>query len=125
MKLLGSMFYIESAYPDAVQIRLNPEHAIYKAHFPGNPITPGVCIVQIVGEIVGERMGCKLQLRRIASLKFLQPISPIENQRLTVYLSSVSQSEEEDGRIAEVNIKGTITCSSASMTKFSIVYCVK
>ena len=28
-------------------IRLHPDHTIYKAHFPGEPITPGVCVIQI------------------------------------------------------------------------------
>lgn len=124
MKLLGEMFQIESAYPDAVQICLNPEHTIYRAHFPGNPITPGVCIVQMVGEIVGERMGCRLQLKKVSSMKFIQPISPIENQHITVYISSVGESEGAVC-IAEVNVKGTITSGSSTMTKFSIVYCKK
>ena len=29
-------------------IRLNPDHTIFKAHFPGSPILPGVCQVQIL-----------------------------------------------------------------------------
>lgn len=124
MKLLGEMFTIESAYPDAVQVCLNPEHTIYRAHFPANPITPGVCIVQMVGEIIGERMGCALQLKKVSSLKFVQPISPVANQHITIYLSSVGESVNEEG-IAEVNVKGTITCGSSTMTKFSIVFCKK
>ena len=34
-----------------VMIRLNPEHEIFRAHFPGQPITPGVCQIQMVTEI--------------------------------------------------------------------------
>ena len=25
-------------------IRLNPEHNVYKGHFPGMPVVPGVCM---------------------------------------------------------------------------------
>ena len=55
MKLLDSLFSIVSASSEdgrhVYTIRLNPEHFIYKAHFPGEPITPGVCIMQIAIEL--------------------------------------------------------------------------
>ena len=33
-------------------IELNPEHGIYKGHFPYVPVAPGVCLVQIIKEIL-------------------------------------------------------------------------
>ena len=33
-------------------LRCNPEHLIYQAHFPGNPITPGACLLQTAGEVL-------------------------------------------------------------------------
>ena len=36
-------------------IVVNENHFIYKAHFPNNPITPGVCMVQMIEEIMKER----------------------------------------------------------------------
>ena len=50
MKLLNDFCTIAGGDTDKIWLRLNPDHPIYHAHFPGNPITPGVCIVQIVGE---------------------------------------------------------------------------
>jgi 3-hydroxyacyl-[acyl-carrier-protein] dehydratase len=32
-------------------VRLNANHFIYAAHFPENPVTPGVCITQIAKEL--------------------------------------------------------------------------
>ena len=32
-------------------IFLNSAHAIFKGHFPGNPVTPGVCMMQIIKEL--------------------------------------------------------------------------
>ena len=49
------MFTILEDKGQEVKIRLNPDHEIYRAHFPGNPITPGVCIVQIISEVLGEQ----------------------------------------------------------------------
>ena len=34
-----------------VQIELNPNHQVFEGHFPNNPITPGVCMMQIIKEI--------------------------------------------------------------------------
>ena len=28
-------------------LTLNAEHPIFKGHFPNNPVTPGVCMMQI------------------------------------------------------------------------------
>ena len=55
MKLINEMFSIVSK-GDRVRIKLHPEHVIYDAHFPGQPITPGVCLVQMIGEILQENM---------------------------------------------------------------------
>ena len=33
------------------RITLNPAHPIFAGHFPGNPITPGVCMLQIIKEL--------------------------------------------------------------------------
>jgi len=35
-------------------VELNPSCVIYEAHFPGEPITPGVCIVQIGKEVIED-----------------------------------------------------------------------
>ena len=29
-------------------LELNPEHPVYEGHFPGNPVVPGVCQVQMI-----------------------------------------------------------------------------
>ncbi|MBQ0740088.1 3-hydroxyacyl-ACP dehydratase, partial [Aquimarina celericrescens] len=34
-----------------VTITINKNHKIFKGHFPGNPVTPGVCMIQIIKEL--------------------------------------------------------------------------
>ncbi|MDO4164502.1 MAG: hypothetical protein Q4D56_08980 [Bacteroides sp.] len=87
--LLNSFFYITREDADVsgcpiVSIRLNPEHAIYKAHFPGKPITPGVCQIQIVTEILSIRLGADAELTDIKSVKYMAVIAPDEVTELTV-----------------------------------------
>ena len=66
MKLKDNFYTIENATHDADKhvfgVLLNPNHAIYAAHFPGNPITPGACTLQMVGELAEEVVGKPLQL---------------------------------------------------------------
>jgi 3-hydroxyacyl-[acyl-carrier-protein] dehydratase len=66
----------------SIQIRLNPSHEIFKGHFPGNPILPGVCIVQILKEILMYQSGNKLILNYAGSIKYLSYINPGVNDIL-------------------------------------------
>ena len=56
MKLIDSLYKVisdtRSETGHVFSIELDPEHFIYKAHFPGEPITPGVCIMQIAKELL-------------------------------------------------------------------------
>ena len=35
-------------------LTLNAEHPIFKGHFPNNPVTPGVCMMQIVKNLTAN-----------------------------------------------------------------------
>ena len=37
-------------------ITLNLNHPIYKGHFPQQPVVPGVCMMQMMAELVGEAL---------------------------------------------------------------------
>ena len=58
------------------RVKLNPEHGIYQAHFPGNPITPGVCLLQMASEILEQQYGKSFVLQTALSIKFKTPIVP-------------------------------------------------
>jgi 3-hydroxyacyl-[acyl-carrier-protein] dehydratase len=63
----------------SILIRLNPSHEIFTGHFPGNPILPGVCIVQILKEILMDQLNKKLILNYASSIKYLSFINPEVN----------------------------------------------
>ena len=56
------------------KVRLNASHEIYQAHFQGNPITPGACIVQMTKELSEEITTKRLQITQIKNLKFIKII---------------------------------------------------
>ncbi|MBR1394476.1 MAG: beta-hydroxyacyl-ACP dehydratase [Prevotella sp.] len=116
MILRDNMFTVTGGTHDNVKIRLNADHAIYRAHFPGNPITPGVCIVQMIGELLADRCGRRLSLSQIVNLKFVAPISPVEVPDVEINFQSV------DDNGTECKAKGTIGTDGALLTKFSVIY---
>lgn len=59
-------------------IRLNRSHAIFNGHFPSIPIVPGVCMVQIVLEILELECNGILRLQEAENIKFLAVINPDE-----------------------------------------------
>lgn len=93
MKLLNGFFFVEAATTDdegtCYRLRLDPQHVIFRAHFPGNPITPGVCIVQLVTELLEWMTGRRLELRRVVNVKFLHVLSPAERTSVQVLFRSV------------------------------------
>ena len=46
------------------EVSLDGRHEIFKGHFPKLPVLPGVCILQIVKDIVEDIVGYKLRLRQ-------------------------------------------------------------
>lgn len=81
MQLLNNLFRItDSESADATtsryRIELCSDSPIYKAHFPGMPVTPGVCIVQMAVELFEHATGLQLQLQAIKNAKFIAVMSP-------------------------------------------------
>jgi 3-hydroxyacyl-[acyl-carrier-protein] dehydratase len=60
-----------------ISVRLNPDHEIYAGHFPGNPVVPGVCQVQVICELVSGILGRKVMLSGSDHIKFLNMINPV------------------------------------------------
>jgi len=75
-------------------VLLNKEHAIYKAHFPENPITPGVCIIQLCVELMEQQTGKSLFLQKIHNVKFLSIIDPVVADTIKVSFSKISFDDE-------------------------------
>lgn len=71
------------------RVRLNPDHVIYKAHFPGNPITPGACLVQMVAELAGWHLKKRVSVAGVSNVKFLNVIKPAETPEILVRFQSL------------------------------------
>ena len=54
----------------------NADHDIFKGHFPGQPVVPGVCMMEIVKELLQDKLNTTLMLSKADNVKFLQLIIP-------------------------------------------------
>lgn len=84
------------------ELELNPSCFIYQAHFPGEPITPGVCIMQMGQEVLEDALEKTLQVIAVKNIKFLSIISPKETTCITYLLKKVELSEDEQSVKAQL-----------------------
>ena len=66
-----------------IEIELNPGHVLYQGHFPGQPVVPGVCTLQIIKESAEQIASQPLQYVQIASSKVPVCHQPAENSATT------------------------------------------
>lgn len=104
-------------------VELNPSCVIYEAHFPGEPITPGVCIVQIGKEVIEDLLleqssaSRRLEIIKAKNIKFLSVISPNETPILTYQVRKLIFSDDK----MTVETQIVVNSVDKSMAKISLV----
>ncbi|PZX48720.1 hotdog family protein [Algoriphagus chordae] len=74
-------------------ITINKDHEVFLGHFPGNPVTPGVCMMHIIKELTEQVVGKKLFMQSSNNIKFLALINPEKTPDLTLDISIVETEE--------------------------------
>ena len=76
-------------------VDLNKDHEVYKGHFPGNPVVPGVCLTQLIKEVMENIEAQELMLVYADNIKFMSIVNPEVNSRLQIDLK-VKYDEEQN-----------------------------
>jgi 3-hydroxyacyl-[acyl-carrier-protein] dehydratase len=88
--LLNNFFTISNLQTAGFDIKaglvINAGHQIFAGHFPGQPVVPGVCMMQMVKEIMEEVLQKKLNLVKAHEMKFLAVIDPQQNNSIQTLL---------------------------------------
>lgn len=117
MTLRNNLYYVlahDVTLPSArFEILLREDCPIYAAHFPGMPITPGVCIVQMAAELLGLAIGQRLRVSSIKNAKFLAALTP----DAPVILVSITKIKAEDNSVAAI---AEISSHSTKYAKISL-----
>ena len=97
-------------------LRCNPEHLIYQAHFPGNPITPGACLLQTASEVLQRKLCRPLFLKASKNVKYLNVLVPAEGKEVRFTFSTLVESE------TECKAQVVIADEASVYTKMSLTY---
>ncbi|HWZ14956.1 MAG TPA: hypothetical protein VNW95_06925 [Mucilaginibacter sp.] len=82
---------------------VNKDSQIFKGHFPGQPVVPGACMLQIVKDVLETALNIRLQLKKAGHLKFVSMIDPEIVQKVNSELT-YKFSEEE------ITVTASLTC---------------
>ena len=74
-------------------IRLNPECQVYQGHFPGEPVSPGVCNIQMLKELAEQTIGRRLFMSNLNLCRLTTLVTPQEHPTMTATLII----DEKDG----------------------------
>ncbi|WP_343635276.1 hypothetical protein [Fluviicola sp.] len=97
-------------------ITIDPKHRIYEGHFPNNPVTPGVVQLELVKEILGTQFNRAIQLKTLATSKFLAVLNPVNTPEAT-FKMTVAQQEDET-----LKVSGQLSTAEGVCLKFSGIY---
>ncbi len=124
MKLINDFFYVTdsgdtSSSEYRCQVTLNADHCLYRVHFPGNPITPGACLIQMASEILGRHFNRVFLLTKAGSIKFKKTISPHEQLSFVFtkivfddnQVSTLLSIENDQGQFARMSLYFKVTSS--------------
>jgi 3-hydroxyacyl-[acyl-carrier-protein] dehydratase len=59
-----------------VAVQLQAGHPIFKGHFPGHPVLPGVCMLEMITEITGSHLQKRIRITSASMIKYLNMIDP-------------------------------------------------
>ncbi|WP_433834588.1 3-hydroxyacyl-ACP dehydratase [Flavobacterium anhuiense] len=113
-KILSEEKTSDSKY--IITILVNAKHEVFKGHFPGNPIMPGVCMIQIIKELTESITESSLMIQSLANVKFMALINPEVTPELRLELDVTTT---EDGL---VKVKNTTYFNDTTALKLSTVY---
>ena len=88
---------------------LRPDHSLFEGHFPGQPVLPGACMLQMIKEIMETALNMHLQLTNAPAMKFLQRVIPDGNTPLQAVCSWRQQEDRSIAVRATLSI-GTKPC---------------
>lgn len=97
-------------------ITLNPDHQIFEGHFPGQPVVPGVCMMQMVKEVLESVVGAKTKLLKAVDMKFLAILNPLVNRTADMQITYAIN--EFDA----INVTAVIQHEASTFLKFKGVF---
>ncbi|MBL7766641.1 MAG: hypothetical protein JNJ58_11135 [Chitinophagaceae bacterium] len=119
--LLNDFFYIHelkaSEHEVLAAVSINTEHRILDGHFPAQPVVPGVCMIEMLKEVLEKSLQVKLRLETSTMIKFLTLFAPPHHTSADFLIDYV---RDENGKIA---VNASLRHDEIIFLKFKGIYC--
>ena len=116
----GKLYHIKSMKCTGENLNATIEiicnHPIFNGHFPGNPVLPGVCSLQIIGELLSKNFNQQYMLVKSENIKFIGLVIPSER---TILQYEIIYSIIDDKKIA---VKCNVTNNEKEVLKMEGSY---
>jgi 3-hydroxyacyl-[acyl-carrier-protein] dehydratase len=111
--LLNDLFIVDDWQPGdgtlRASLRVKVPHRIFDGHFPGRPVLPGACLIQLVEELAASITDREVRLIRADQVKFITMIDPVRDGTLAMTLTGKEQAAGE-WQITAEGINAGTTC---------------
>jgi 3-hydroxyacyl-[acyl-carrier-protein] dehydratase len=111
--LLNDLFIVDDWQPGRgtlmTLLHLRIPHRIFDGHFPGRPVLPGACLVQLVEELAASVAGREVRLIRAGQVKFITMVDPVRDGSVAMTLTGKEQTSGE-WQITADGINAGTTC---------------
>lgn len=74
-------------------IRLNPDCQVYKGHFPEQPVSPGVCNIQMLKELTEKVIGRPLFMNNLSLCRLTTLVTPQQHPVMDARLDIEAKGE--------------------------------
>lgn len=85
-----------------ISVEINPTHSVFEGHFPGQPILPGVIMIDILNDCLQNLLNAKYRMKSASQIKYLNVVDPRKHAELRL---SITWTEKEDGLLVQCNSK--------------------
>ena len=68
-------------------ISLNADCSVYEGHFPGEPVSPGVCNIQMIKECAEQVAGKPLLMNNLQQCRLTTLVTPLQHPQVEVTLA--------------------------------------
>lgn len=121
--LQGNFFTLSSIKQEhnaaSAVIEFNPAHEIFAGHFPGTPVVPGVCMMQIVKEVLEDVIKKETRIMGVAHMKFLTVINPKETKTVQLDLKLMPRENKEIEIVASLFNEEVVYFKFKGLLKFA------
>ena len=95
-------------------LEINKNNEIFAGHFPGQPVLPGACMLQMLKEVLEINLNIKMRLKKAQQVRYPTLIDPMIDNILQLTIKYIKENE--------VTVSGNLTGKNGICLKFKGIF---